>query len=63
MQNQTEAGTLDLRVSTRDTARRIMVLTRVTVANVLGVVANDLPKSELQGGYGYYGYYGADSEA
>jgi polysaccharide biosynthesis transport protein len=51
-----------LGVSTQDSARRcIDVLSRVPGANVLGVVANDVPKSELTGGYGYYGYYGSES--
>jgi protein-tyrosine kinase len=51
-----------LGVSTQDSARRcIDLLTRVPGANVLGVVANDVPKSELTDGYGYYGYYGTES--
>jgi Mrp family chromosome partitioning ATPase len=46
-------------VTTRDTVKRLTeFLARVPDLNVLGVVANDLSKSEA-GVYGYgYGYYG-----
>jgi Mrp family chromosome partitioning ATPase len=44
--------------SRRETARRVMeLLRRIPDANVLGIVANGMDKSELAAGYGYgYGY-------
>jgi capsular exopolysaccharide synthesis family protein len=46
--------------TTRDTVRRLLrVVDRSQAANVIGVVANDMPKDEIRAGaYGYYGGYG-----
>jgi Mrp family chromosome partitioning ATPase/capsular polysaccharide biosynthesis protein len=51
-------------VTTRDTARRLMeFVRRLPGLNLLGIVANDLPRIDAAG-YGYgYGYYGKEPDA
>jgi succinoglycan biosynthesis transport protein ExoP len=45
--------------TTRGAARRVTeVISRVPDANLLGVVANDIPHGEGMDGYPYYGHYG-----
>jgi Mrp family chromosome partitioning ATPase/capsular polysaccharide biosynthesis protein len=55
-----------LGVTTRDTARRLMEFVgRIPDMNLLGVVANDLTRSDAESygyGYGYYGPYREDPE-
>jgi polysaccharide biosynthesis transport protein len=50
--------------TTRDTVRRLVkTVERSQANNVVGVVANDMPKDEIgPGAYGYYGGYGEQVE-
>jgi Mrp family chromosome partitioning ATPase/capsular polysaccharide biosynthesis protein len=52
-----------LGVAKRTSARRVReLIDRIPGANLLGVVANDVPKAEFRGGYGYSDYSDGNSQ-